>query len=294
MQEMTLTRVARTLDDVVATADLWRSWRCHPNSDIDAYLYTLDSRPDIMRPYVITVFRGDVPEALLVGRHEWMSVAIRIGYGKISELRVRALTFIYGGLLGHLSLDASRAAVKQVLWSLKTGEADVAFFNHLHADSPLHSCITTMPGFCARDPFPRLQIHRAMTVPESVDAFYLRLSPKVRKNQRWQARKLEADHAGDAKVRCFRDRSELEVMLRDVEAVARRTYQRGLGVGFVDSPETRGRLELSARKGWLRAFVLYVAGGPGHSGWERHTGKRFIATLWATILRTAGIHPECT
>jgi len=261
MQEITLT-IARTLDDVVATADLWRSWRCHPNSDIDAYLYTLASRSDVLGPYVISVLRGDVPEALLVGRREWMSVPIRIGYGKLFEFKVRALTFIYGGLLGHLSLDASRAAVRQVLCSLKTGEADVAFFNHLNADSHLHSCVTTMPGFCARDPFPSLQIHRAMTVPESVDAFGLRLSPKVRKNQRWQARKLEADHAGGAKVTCFRDVSELDVMFRDVEEVARKTYQRGLGVGFVNSPEMRGRLELSARKGWLRAFVLYVGGVP--------------------------------
>jgi hypothetical protein len=101
-----------------------------------------------------------------------------------------------------------------------------------------------------------------MTVPESVEAFHLRLSPKVRKNQRWQAKKLEADHAGDATIRCFRDVSDLEVMFRDAEEVASKTYQRGLGVGFQNTPELRGRLELSARKGWLRAFVLYVAGVP--------------------------------
>jgi hypothetical protein len=253
---------------------------------MDAYLHTLASRPDVIAPYVITALRDDVPEALLVGRCEWTSVPIRVGYRNLSELKIRALTFIYGGQLGHLSLDASRGAVRQVLSSLKTGEADIAFFNHLHAGSHLHSCVTTMPGFRARDPFPSLRIHRAMTVPESVDAFFLRLSPKVRKNQRWQTRKLEADHPGDAKLRCFRDVSELEVLFRDVEEVARRTYQRGLGVGFVNSPEMRGRLELSARKGWLRAFVLYVAGAP----WAFWIGTSYGQTFHSDFMGYNPVH----
>jgi hypothetical protein len=262
MQEIASTRVTRTLDDIAATADLWRSWGSHPNADIAAYLYTLAARPEVIAPYIITVLRGDIPEALLVARCEWLSVPIRVGYWKLFELKVRALTFIHGGFLGQQSLAASEAAMTQILTSLKTGEADVAFFSHLHADSHLHLCATAMPGFFVRDPFPTIQIHRAMTVPESAEAFRLRLSPKVRKNQRLQARKLESDHSGNAEVRCFRDVSELDVMFRDVEEIARKTYQRGLGVGFVDSTEMRGRLELNARQGWLRAFVLYIAGSP--------------------------------
>lgn len=51
-------------------------------------------------------------------------------------------------------------------------------------------------------------------------------------------------------------------MITDVEPVARTSYQRGLGVGFIDSPATREQLRLKAEKGWLRAYVLYVADRP--------------------------------
>ena len=45
--------------------------------------------------------------------------------------------------------------------------------------------------------------------------------------------------------------------MRDAEELARRSYQRGLGVGFTSSPQMRQRLEFEAAKGWLRGYVLY-------------------------------------
>src|SRR5208283_3583735 len=44
--------------------------------------------------------------------------------------------------------------------------------------------------------------------------------------------------------------------------VAKKTYQRGLRVGFADSAGVRKRLELCARKGWLRAYLLYLGDRP--------------------------------
>jgi len=51
-------------------------------------------------------------------------------------------------------------------------------------------------------------------------------------------------------------------MIKDVESVARKTYQRGIGVGFVDTEEMRACLGLLARGGRLRAHLLYAAGEP--------------------------------
>jgi CelD/BcsL family acetyltransferase involved in cellulose biosynthesis len=54
----------------------------------------------------------------------------------------------------------------------------------------------------------------------------------------------------------------LDHLFHDVEEIARKTYQRGLGVGFADTTRMRQRLELAARKGWLRAYLLYLGERP--------------------------------
>jgi CelD/BcsL family acetyltransferase involved in cellulose biosynthesis len=101
-----------------------------------------------------------------------------------------------------------------------------------------------------------------MSLPSSGEEFWLRFSPKVRKNRRWQAKKLLNDHSGKVRIDCFTKTSEFERMIQEVEQVAKKTYQRGLGVGFVDSEDVRERLSLKAEKGWLRTYVLYVADLP--------------------------------
>jgi hypothetical protein len=46
------------------------------------------------------------------------------------------------------------------------------------------------------------------------------------------------------------------------EQVARITYHRSLGVGFIDNAETRGRLILDAQRGQLRAYLLLIGNQP--------------------------------
>ncbi len=54
----------------------------------------------------------------------------------------------------------------------------------------------------------------------------------------------------------------MDAVIPILEEVARNTYQRGLGVGFADTPEMRARLRFCAQKGWLRIFVLWIKGTP--------------------------------
>ena len=64
------------------------------------------------------------------------------------------------------------------------------------------------------------------------------------------------------KVSCYREPGELDDVIPQVEEIAKKTYQRGLGVGFQDTEEIRRRLRFCAEKGWLRVYVLHLGDLP--------------------------------
>jgi CelD/BcsL family acetyltransferase involved in cellulose biosynthesis len=55
---------------------------------------------------------------------------------------------------------------------------------------------------------------------------------------------------------------DVDHVMNEAERVAQRTYQRGLGVGFVANDENRARFRLEAERGRFRAYFLYVAERP--------------------------------
>ena len=152
--------------------------------------------------------------------------------------------------------------IGEIGMALDRGEADLAVFRYLRTDSPVYHAATTLPGLLQRDYCLNSQAHRRMTLSSSVEAFRSRFSGKVRKNHKWQAAKLLRDYNGDVRVRCFQSSSEVEQLFCDAETVACKTYQRGLGVGFEDTPAMRNRLHFEAARGSLLAYILYVAGQP--------------------------------
>jgi hypothetical protein len=255
-------RVVRNLEGIEEIRDVWSSWNRRPNSDIDFYLTVLQHGSQIMRPHVFVLYRGGSPDALLIGRIQDTRLELKIGYRTALRPRVRMLTFINAGFLGNQCSANSKILTEAVRGTLQSGEADVVFFNLLRSDSPLFSCLLLYPGWLSRDHFPSFQPHRGLVLPASKEDFFRGLSPKARKNQKWQAKRLLNDYSGNVRIECFQTTDQLDQAFRDIEHVARKTYQRGLGAGFMDDAFMRQRLLLEAQKGWLRAYVLYVTDRP--------------------------------
>lgn len=254
--------VGRNLCDVAGLREIWSRWQWHPNSDIDHYLTVLHSMDPDTKPLVLTVYRSGTPQAMLVGRLESGKLSLRIGYKDLCTLKIRKMVFIYGGWLGDCSLENSKMFMQAICEVLRRGEADVAFINSISVGSPLYLAATEFQPFLVRDHAPVVETHRSMKIsadPKGIDHI---LSPKVRKNLGWQARKLIKDFAGNVQLRCFRQPTEVQRMLRDLEEVARKTYQRRLGVGFIDTSLMRQRLAFASEKGWLRTYVLYIGEQP--------------------------------
>ena len=255
-------KVARSAQEVEAIRDIWMSWQLNPNADIDFYLQVLRSRPEVLRPHVLVLYRDGVPVAMLVGRLVRDQIQGRLGYATLFRTGTRTLTFIYGGQAGDLSLENSRIIIAEVMSSLRVGEADLADFRYVRTDSNFYQLLALYPGFFTRDRFPQKQAHLKMALPRQTNEIYSGLSGKVRKNLRWQAKKLMEDFEGEVRIACFRDPEEIDRMFEDVERVAAKTYHRGLGFGFVDNLEMRERVQFEAEKGWFQAHVLYLAKKP--------------------------------
>jgi hypothetical protein len=255
------TRVLRTLHELEEVREPWESWTGNRDSQIDCFLSVVQSRPDILHPYVIVLYRGSRPETMLVGRTERRALDFRVGYAHFKP-KATVLYFVYGALRGNASYENSRLIVNEVCRSLAQGEADVAYLNFLRIDWPIYKLARSLPAFLTRDHVVDAQKHYTASIPDNAKNFYQGLSPNTRWQARSKERKLLRDLSGAIRVRCFRAVDEIDELLRDVEEVAHKSYQRGLGVGFADSAEVRHRMSLKAEKGWLRAYVLYAADRP--------------------------------
>jgi Acetyltransferase (GNAT) domain len=254
-------RVLKTLPELEEVRPLWDSWPGNRDSEMESYMTFLRSNRAAIRPHVVVVERRGEPDAILVGRLDLGQISCRVGYLRLN-LPARILVFVYGAFRGHPSAENYDLIVSSVLQSLSAGEADAAYMNFLREDSELCKLAKKKPGVLSRDYLHVTQQHFAASLPTSVDAFHRNLSPKVRKNQKWQTKKLDEQFLGDVTIRCFQKQSEIEELAADAEHLASRSYQRGLRVGFFDSPATREHLRLKAERGWLRGYVLYLGGKP--------------------------------
>jgi hypothetical protein len=255
-------RVARSFAEVERIRDAWSAWPSHRDSDIDFCLEFGWTRKQVVRPHVIVLYRQGLPEAMMVGWIERSRLESKIGYLQLPGMRASLLNFSYGGFLGKASAENCRDLVQSILGSLRQGEADVAVLDRLEVGSALSQVGRTLPGFASRDPLPSQVTHHLMALPANVKEVYPALSANHRSELKRKTKKLLAKYPDAVRVRCYREPAEIEAAIPHIEGVAKKTYQRGLGVGFQDDEEMRLRLRVCAEKGWLRAYVLYLADVP--------------------------------
>ena len=261
MEPAVYVRVLKTLQELQEVHRVWGAWSGNRDSEMESYLKFLRSNPATLRPHVLVVYRGGVPDAILVGRIDSGHIRCRLGYLQLN-LRAQIMSFVYGALRGKPSKENCDLMVSEILGSLSRGEADVAYMNFLPKDSDLCRLAMKKPGLLSRDYVRITQPHFAITLPATVQEYYRGLSSGARWQVKNKQKKLLKDFGGEVRIKCFREATEVDAMAQDIERVAKTSYQRGLGVGFIDGPETREQLRFKAQKGWLRAHVLYVSERP--------------------------------
>lgn len=250
------------------------AWERMPLGSLDAhpdrFLAVMRARDEVLRPHVLL----REPDTMLVARLEDRVAAARFGYATVHRARLRCLTVVHGGTAGE---PADLVAL--LLKALRGGEAQAVFFHRVPVDSPLHRAVLGAAPAARRQRFAPGGRHWACDLPESFEAF-LETMPRRRSLQRY-ARKLTRELGDRLTIARYRAPEDLPRVLADLETVAVRTYQRGLGAGFAVDRD-RLLVQVGLERGWFNAWVLYVDGAPVafeigdiHAGTYRLAGKGY-------------------
>jgi CelD/BcsL family acetyltransferase involved in cellulose biosynthesis len=254
-------RVLKTLSEIEEIRPFWESWPGHRDSDIDMFLAVAASNPETVRPHVIVAYQDGRPDAILIGRIDLTTVPLRVGYWRLRSPRVRLLTFVLGAQRGNSSPEVSELLLREALQALRRGEADLGRLDFQRVDTALYRLARSLPGILGRDHAVIPQPHWYMELSKTYGEVLKGLSHDLRKEIRRTAKRISADFES-VEVKCFEKPDELETLIRDIESVAAISWQRRIGSGFRDPERTRELLLFQAKKGWLRAYVLYVDAKP--------------------------------
>lgn len=237
---------------------LWEQWQTHPNADFDFFSAIIKSRPSVVNPVVLVIFNKDNPVALAACRLEKVELTISFGYLKISRSEILQLTVVYGGLMGAWDESGATAFIHHLRQLMQREHIDAVYLAAMRLDSPVYKAANQFVPFFLRDSVLKNNLHWWADLPDTFDAFQKRINTKHRAQLRSKERKLAEHCGGTIQVRYFQVPQKVSLFCSTAEKIARATYLRGLGEGFVDNEEMRNRLDLAARKGWMRGHVLYA------------------------------------
>ena len=280
--------VARTVEEVEGLREAWETSRVSDiDSDIDYFLTVVRHAPGVLRPHVVLIRRPGQLALMAVARLERLHVPLSLGYRTVMRPRLRAIVVTFGGLVGTAGADDERLLIDELSRPLETGEADMLLLRNVDVAGTLRDVVVEGVGWLRRSHARPPTRRWVAPVPESLDAFLSGRSAKTRQTLRRQDRKLVREYGDGLWLRRFESPREMTEMCRDMETVASRTYQRGLGAAYSGSPLDLGLIELGLRRRWFRAWMLYLRDRPV-AFWSGTTYAGTFAT------GTPGFDPDYT
>lgn len=233
------------------------------DAELELLLISCRHRPHVLAPWALSVWRGGRCEAIIFGRLERAHVRPSLGYARLPGVATVRLAVPYEGVLGRFEPAVAGLVVKRLSALLEEWGADYCSFAALREESGWWAALAARPGqaLCVRRP--EWTRRWVLELGPEPDFLLRRMRAKHRTWHHHKERELKAAYPGGVNWRWLAACEDTDWLGRQIEEVARQTYQRGLEVGFRHTPETREQLAWLARHGRLRVMLLEVAGRPG-------------------------------
>lgn len=251
-----LIEVLRSEAELVPLRAGWDALRSLPEQDWDVYWTVLRARPTGAAPYVVALRGSAGLRAALLGWSEPGHVPLKVGYWKALRVPVRQIVIPEYGFAGAAGEAELRAMIELIVSDLRNSRADIALLEFLEDGSPaLRAARSILLNFWMRDRVRERRIHRRLHLPATFKEY-----DKAHKGLLQKVRKFEKSFAGRFEHRLLTRDGEIPVFCEGAETIARATYQRALGEGFIDNAQSRALLGAAAHMGVWRAFATFVDG----------------------------------
>lgn len=244
-------------------AEAWRGLQHHPNSDFEHFMLVCRLRSEVVTPMALGFWVDGTCRAIMAGRLERLLLRPSFGYAKLPVMSAIVLTFIHEGILGVLDSRMAAAAIAVLSGMMARRDMDAVSFHMLpERVSSLWGAVQKQAAHFSGTLICDWAIHREMTLQNQPGYLLSQMRAKHRGWIRKKERDLEKAFPGRVHWKWCAGIVDVLGLCGKVEAVARTTYQRGLGAGFIDNHENRERLSFFARKGQLRVLLLEIDGIP--------------------------------
>ncbi len=231
-----------------------------PNAHIEHIKSVVSNSPEIIAPFIIIGYKDDVPVSMLMSRIQKDTISINIGYKKLFTIKSLAMVFIYGGLVETLdeawNNEINRLYVSEIMKMMRNLKVDNLKFNAMRVNSSLYKYLKSSP-ISRLYYYSKPGFHYKLRIPGSMEEYFKSKSKGIYKNHIYYEKKLNKAYK-NINLYCFKISDDVNKLLNDVEIIAKKTYQRGIGVGFEKNILTEQRFMLAAEMGWLHSYVLYI------------------------------------
>ena len=257
-------RIFRSAAEIEELRQAWTEKQRHPNSDIDHFLTVCATLDGVICPWVMSIASQEQIIGLVVARLERRPVRPRIGYGVLPGISAKSLSVIQGGFIGEFTDATAAVGINGLLNQMQCGEFDYMTIHRLPAKC---ESIWNAVREAARGKIDVARLrwtpHRRLGLVGQKIGFLLdQMSSKHRYNTRRQDKKFIEAFPDQTEWQWHTHLQDVDGLCQRMEEVASKTYQRGLGAGFVNGEIHRRRLSEFARRDLLRVMLLTVNGQP--------------------------------
>lgn len=255
-------RVLTTWKELEEVQLFWENNVRHPNAEYWLFSRVLRSRSEVVSPYVIVICQQAHPRALVLCRLEDTPCSIGLGYWTLARPAVRTLVVMHGGVLGELDSAGAALVLEFLRKALALRVASRIWLNAQPDNSPLAEVALRATTPWCRGYLVDRSGHWRIEIPAQPGGALARMKSKHRSWLMRMKTEMDSCFTGTVRYACFRGPTEIPDAIADIEAVAKKTYQRGLGVGPRDVAEYRDRYLCMANAGRLRIWLLYAGKRP--------------------------------
>jgi hypothetical protein len=195
------------------------------------------------------------------------------------------LTFIYQGAIGLLNDHAAKLLGDSIKTVLHNSCADVIVFHLLPESSPLLKRLKAERLHALGLRNSRWAHHWELTLGSAPGFLVNAMKSKHRSWIRRKQRELESAFPRRITWTWHTGTNDVRPLCEKLERVALQTYQRGLGVGFMNDQQHQERFGLFARQGKLRVLMLKTDAQP-KAFWA---GTVYRGTFYSSV---TGFVPE--